>query len=74
MFKTLKNAWGIAELRKKLMFTLLILMLYRIGNVIPVPFIDTHQLSEYFKKRLAAPGSPQEADVHHLYASAVPRR
>ena len=54
MFKTLKNAWGIAELRKKLMFTLLILMLYRIGNVIPVPFIDTHQLSEYFNSVLSS--------------------
>ena len=40
MFKTLKNAWSIPELRKKLMFTMLILLVYRIGNVIPVPFVD----------------------------------
>ena len=53
MFKTLKNAWSIPELRKKLMFTLLILLLYRVGNVIPVPFIDTHQLSEYFNSVLS---------------------
>ena len=33
MLKTLKNAWGIPELRKKIMFTVLILLLYRIGNV-----------------------------------------
>jgi len=44
VFKTLKNAWGIPELRKKLMFTLLILLVYRIGNVIPVPFVDRDQL------------------------------
>ncbi|MBQ8622604.1 MAG: preprotein translocase subunit SecY [Oscillospiraceae bacterium] len=49
MFKTLQNAWRIPELRKKLLFTLLILMLYRIGNVIPVPYIDTNVLETYFK-------------------------
>ena len=54
MFKTLKNAWSIPELRKKLIFTLLILLLYRVGNVIPVPFIDTHQLSEYFNSVLSS--------------------
>ncbi len=53
MFKTLKNAWSIAELRQKLIFTMLILLLYRIGNVIPVPFIDTHTLSEYFNSALS---------------------
>ena len=54
MFKTLKNAWSIPELRKKLMFTLLILLLYRVGNVIPVPYIDTHALSEYFNSVLSS--------------------
>ena len=54
MFKTLKNAWSIPELRKKLMFTLLILLLYRIGNVIPVPYIDTHALTEYFSSVLSS--------------------
>ena len=47
MFKTLKNAWRIPELRKKLMFTVIILLLYRIGNVIPVPFVDTLAMKEY---------------------------
>ena len=37
MFKTLANAWKIPELRKKLLFTALILLIYRVGNVIPVP-------------------------------------
>ena len=54
MFKTLKNAWSIPELRKKLMFTLLILLAYRIGNVIPVPYINTHALSEYFNSVLSS--------------------
>ena len=53
MFKTLQNAWRIPELRKKIMFTLLILLLYRIGNVIPVPYIDAGALSEYFNAVLS---------------------
>ena len=53
MFKTLKNAWSIPELRKKIMFTLLILLLYRVGNVIPVPFIDTASLQTYFDSVLS---------------------
>ena len=40
MFKTLKNAWGIIDLKKKLLFTALIIVLYRLGSSIPVPFID----------------------------------
>ncbi len=48
MFETLKNAWKIPELRKKLMFTALILLLYRIGNVIPVPYVDVDTLGTYF--------------------------
>ena len=53
MFKTLQNAWSIPELRKKLLFTLLILMLYRIGNVIPVPFIDVATMKEYYDSTLS---------------------
>ena len=48
MFTTLRNAWKIPELRKKLMFTMLVLLLYRIGNVIPVPYIDTEAMRTYF--------------------------
>ena len=54
MFKTLQNAWGIPELRKKILFTLLILLLYRIGNVIPVPYIDVATLSAYFESTLSS--------------------
>ena len=53
MFKTLRNAWGIPELRKKLIFTILIMLLYRIGNVIPVPYIDVHALGHYFDSVLS---------------------
>ena len=40
MFQTLKNAFKIPELRKKIFFTLFIILLYRVGSVIPVPFVD----------------------------------
>ncbi len=40
MFKTLRNAWSIPELRRKLLFTLFIVFLYRVGAAIPIPFID----------------------------------
>ena len=53
MFSTLRNAWGIPELRKKLIFTVLIMLLYRIGNVIPVPYIDVHSLTTYFDTTLS---------------------
>ena len=53
MLQTLKNAWKIAELRKKIIFTLFILLLYRVGNVIPVPYIDTVTLANYFDSVLS---------------------
>ena len=47
MFATFKNAWKVAELRSKLLFTLLILIVYRLGAQIPVPFIDPNAY-QYF--------------------------
>ena len=52
MIETLRNAWKIPELRKKLMFTALVLLLYRIGNVIPVPYINVDLLTGYFNEFL----------------------
>lgn len=48
MLETIRNAWKIADLRKKLLFTFAILLLYRLGNVIPVPFVNTETMSEMF--------------------------
>ena len=53
MFSTLKNAWKIPELRKKLIFTAMILLIYRIGNTIPVPYINVAVLAEYFDSTLS---------------------
>jgi preprotein translocase subunit SecY len=48
VLQTLRNAWRIEELRKKIVFTLVIILLYRIGNAIPVPYVNVSQLSSYF--------------------------
>ena len=53
MFKTLRNAWSIPELRKKLIFTLFILLLYRIGSVIPVPYVDKDAMAAFFNSSLS---------------------
>ena len=54
MFKTLRNAWSIPELRKKIMFTLVILLLYRVGNVIPVPYVNGAAMARYFNEALSS--------------------
>ena len=53
MFKTLRDAWQIPELRKKLMFTVIVLLIYRFGNVIPVPFIDAKAMATLFDTMLS---------------------
>ena len=47
MIQTIRKAWGIPELRRKLVFTMLILLIFRIGNAIPVPYINTELLGNY---------------------------
>ena len=48
MLQTLRNAWRVEDIRRKILFTLLIVLLYRIGNSIPVPYVDTTALQSYF--------------------------
>ena len=45
MFETMRNAWKTPELRKKLLYTLLIIVIFRLGCAIPVPFLDPNALS-----------------------------
>ncbi len=45
MFNTIRNAWRIPDLRKKLLYTLLIVIVFRFGSVIPAPFLDASALS-----------------------------
>ena len=44
MFSTIRNAWRIPDLRKKILFTLLVIVVFRLGSVIPVPFLDAVKL------------------------------
>ena len=46
MLKTIRNAWSIPDLRKKILFTLMIIIVFRIGSVIPVPFLDMKALAD----------------------------
>ena len=53
MFKTLRNAWKIPELRKKILFTLFILLIYRFGNVVPVPYVNIDALVQVFEQQFS---------------------
>lgn len=49
MLSTLRNAWKVPELRKKILFTLFMVAIFRMGNTIPVPGIDTAKLTSLTK-------------------------
>ena len=48
MFETFRNAWKIDDLRKKLLFTLVIIVIFRLGSAIPVPYVSPEALSNMF--------------------------
>jgi len=48
MLSTFKNAWKIPQLRKKMLFTLFMLLLYRLGSHIAVPFMNTSVIEQLF--------------------------
>ena len=60
MLKTIRNAWSIPDLRNKILFTLLIILVFRIGSVIPVPFINTNVLADVMS---AANGLDQSSNM-----------
>ncbi len=51
MFKTLKNALKTPDVRKKLMYTLILIVVFRLGCYITVPGVDTFQLAEAFNSQ-----------------------
>ena len=53
MFKTLRDAWQIPELRKKLMFTIAMLLIYRLCSAISLPVVDAKLVAEYFQAQLS---------------------
>ena len=54
MLQTIKGAWKAPELRKKILFTAFILLIYRLGNAVPVPYVDVAALKEYFDTTLSS--------------------
>lgn len=53
MFKTIVNSWKVPELRKKILFTLFIVIVFRVGSIIPVPFLDMVKLANNMKSEQA---------------------
>jgi len=49
VIQTIRKAWAIPELRKKLVFTALLLLIFRIGNAITVPYVDVNMLGQYIE-------------------------
>ncbi|MDY3984487.1 preprotein translocase subunit SecY [Dysosmobacter sp.] len=49
MIQTIRKAWGIPELRKKIIFTILILLIFRIGNAITVPYVNVKALGDQMR-------------------------
>ncbi|MDR2570790.1 MAG: preprotein translocase subunit SecY, partial [Oscillospiraceae bacterium] len=50
MLATLRNAWKVEDIRKKLVFMAFIVLIYRLGNAVTVPYVDTGMLSVYFQQ------------------------
>ncbi len=48
MFSVFKNAWKVQDIRKKMLFTLMVVVIYRLGSQIPVPYIDSSALASMF--------------------------
>ena len=48
ILQTLRNAWKIEDLRRKILYTLFIIVIFRIGSSIPVPFINAEAIEAFF--------------------------
>lgn len=57
MFQTLKKAWGVPEIRKKLLYTLLMIVIFRLGSAITVPFLDPEVVSSWVKLNTEGTGN-----------------
>jgi len=47
VFQTLKKAWGVPEIRKKILYTLLMIIIFRLGSAITVPYLETEAVREW---------------------------
>ena len=51
MFQTLKKAWGVPEIRKKILYTLFMIIIFRFGSAVTVPFLDSSVVKSWMVKR-----------------------
>ena len=56
MFQILRNSWRVPEIRKKILYTLLIIVIFRVGSIIPVPFINVETLRASMQNLTAQSG------------------
>ena len=50
MLQTLRNAWRVEDIRKKLLFMMFIVLIYRLGNAVTVPYVNTELLGDVFQQ------------------------
>ena len=50
MLQTMRNAWKTEDVRRKILFTLFVILIYRLGNAVPVPYVNIDALSGYFNQ------------------------
>ena len=46
MFEVFRNAWKVVDLRRKILYTLFIIVIFRLGSAVFVPFLDSNAISE----------------------------
>ena len=56
MFKTLVNAWKVKDIRTKILYTLLLILLYRLGSYIPVPGVNATAIAATLEEYVAVGG------------------
>lgn len=61
LLETIRNGWKVVELRKKIFYTVFIIILFRIGSFIPAPFIDAAKLSSQLAIPSPTPETPFSA-------------
>jgi len=67
---TLRNAWRVDEIRKKLLFMMFIVLLYRLGNAVTVPYVNTEMLQNMFRTEM---GNTVLALINTMSGSALER-
>ena len=50
MLQTMRNTWKTEDIRRKILFTLFVILIYRLGNAVPVPYVNIDALSGYFNQ------------------------